>query len=77
VQPPPRLDDIREDVPVPVCKAIEKALRKEPADRFQDAAELIDALGEQRAAAIQHLACDQHPKVAPPAEEKSRWPQQL
>ena len=32
VQPPPRLDYIREDTPVPVCKAIEKALRKEPAD---------------------------------------------
>ena len=46
MQPPPRLDYIRDDAPVTVCRAIEKALKKEPADRFQNASELITALEE-------------------------------
>jgi len=45
-QPPPRLDYIRDDVPTPVCRAIEKALKKEPADRFQTATEFAAACGE-------------------------------
>ncbi len=46
MQPPPRLDHLRDDVPIPVCRAIGKALKKDPADRFQNASELISALGE-------------------------------
>jgi len=44
-QPPPRLDDIRDDVPIPVSRAIVKALQKEPADRFQSASEFANACG--------------------------------
>jgi serine/threonine-protein kinase len=40
-QPPPRLEYLRAETPVPVCRAIAKALAKEPFDRFQDASELI------------------------------------
>ncbi len=38
-QAPPRLDRLRRDVPVQICRAIEKALQKDPADRFQTATE--------------------------------------
>jgi serine/threonine-protein kinase len=43
-QAPPRLDKLRRDVPVPICRAIEKALKKEPADRFQTATEFSAAM---------------------------------
>jgi serine/threonine-protein kinase len=46
MQPPPRLDHLRDDVPIPVSRAIGKALKKDPVDRFQNASELISALGE-------------------------------
>jgi eukaryotic-like serine/threonine-protein kinase len=45
-QPPPRLDYLRDDIPIPVCRAIEKALRKDPADRFQNASEFSAACAE-------------------------------
>src|SRR5256714_708867 len=45
-QAPPRLDYVRDDVPAPVCRAIEKALQKEPAERFQDGNDFILALGQ-------------------------------
>src|SRR2546423_8430466 len=45
-QAPPRLDYVRDDVPAPVCRAIEKALQKEPAERFQGGNEFIIALGQ-------------------------------
>ena len=45
-QPPPRLDYLRDDVPIPVCRAIEKALKKDPADRFQSASEFSAACAE-------------------------------
>jgi len=41
IQPPPRLDLLRAETPGPICKAIAKALEKNPAKRFQDAAELV------------------------------------
>jgi len=42
-QAPPRLDHLRRDVPIPVCRAIEKALKKDPAERFQTATEFSAA----------------------------------
>src|SRR5687768_4086859 len=42
-QAPPRLDKLRRDVPTVVCRAIEKALQKEPSDRFQSASEVASA----------------------------------
>jgi serine/threonine protein kinase len=47
-QPPPRLDRLREDVPIPVCQAIEKALEKDPAKRFQTAGEFSTACSTQK-----------------------------
>jgi len=44
-QPPPRLEYLRGDVPPRVARAIEKALMKSPADRFQTAREFSDACG--------------------------------
>ena len=42
-QAPPRLDRLRRDVPIPVCRAIERALKKEPTERFQSATEFSTA----------------------------------
>jgi eukaryotic-like serine/threonine-protein kinase len=42
-QDPPRLDHIRKDVPPAVCRAIEKALKKQPSERFQTATEFSSA----------------------------------
>jgi serine/threonine-protein kinase len=42
-QPPPRLEYLRGDVPPAIARAIEKALKKAPADRFQTAAEFSKA----------------------------------
>ena len=39
-----RLDDVRRDTPAAVSATIEKAMQKEPADRFQTAAEFREAL---------------------------------
>jgi len=46
-KPPPRIDRLRDDVPIPVCRAIEKALQKDPANRFQTASEFSSACGTQ------------------------------
>ena len=46
-KPPPRIDRLREDVPIPVCRAIEKALQKDPVNRFQTAGEFGSACGTQ------------------------------
>jgi serine/threonine-protein kinase len=42
-QLPPRLDQLREDAPLPIVRAIEKALQKDPASRFQTASEFRSA----------------------------------
>ena len=42
-QPPPRLEYLRGDTPPMLARAIEKALKKAPTDRFQTAAELREA----------------------------------
>jgi serine/threonine protein kinase len=42
-QDPPRLDRIRKDIPPAVCRAIEKALKKQPSERFQTATEFSSA----------------------------------
>ena len=46
-KPPPPVDRLREDVPIPICRAIEKALQKDPANRFQTAGEFGSACGTQ------------------------------
>jgi eukaryotic-like serine/threonine-protein kinase len=42
-QPPPRLEYLRGEVPPRVARAIERALKKTPADRFQSAREFSEA----------------------------------
>jgi eukaryotic-like serine/threonine-protein kinase len=48
-KPPPRIDRLREDVPIPISRAIEKALQKDPANRFQTASEFGSACATQTA----------------------------
>jgi len=47
-QQPPRIDRLREDVPLPVLRAVEKALEKDPAKRFQTAGEFATACSTQK-----------------------------
>ncbi len=49
-QLPPRIDRLRDDIPIPVCRAIEKALEKDPAKRFQTAGEFSSACSTQKTA---------------------------
>ena len=49
-QAPKHLDRLRDDLPLPVCVAIEKALQKDPANRFQTASEFSAACGTQTGA---------------------------
>jgi eukaryotic-like serine/threonine-protein kinase len=42
-QKPPRIDVLRDDVPEPIWRAIQKALEKDPANRFQTAIEFGSA----------------------------------
>jgi hypothetical protein len=49
---PERLDDIRDDVPPMVVSAICRALQKDPADRYQTAGELRDALEDPTATSV-------------------------
>src|SRR5688572_12157391 len=45
---PPLLDSIRADVPAYVVHAVDRALRKEPNERFPSAAELVSVLRQAR-----------------------------
>ena len=45
-EPPPRLGALQEDLPVEVERIVDKALAKEPGDRFQSAQELLLVLDE-------------------------------
>ena len=47
-QQPPHIDRLRDDVPIPVIRAIEKSLEKDPAKRFQTASEFASACSTQR-----------------------------
>jgi len=47
-QQPPHIDRLRDDVPVPVIRAIEKSLEKDPAKRFQTASEFASACSTQK-----------------------------
>jgi serine/threonine-protein kinase len=44
-QPAPDPRDVKEDIPTPVAKAVQKAMAKKPDDRFQTAGEFAAALG--------------------------------
>ena len=62
-QQPPHIDRLREDVPIPVVRAIEKALEKDPAKRFQTAAEFATACSTQRTTGRRRSAISRLPVV--------------
>ena len=50
LEPPPRLSDVRPDIPEHVSDAVMRAMSKKPAERFPDIAAFITALGGKAAA---------------------------
>jgi serine/threonine-protein kinase len=54
--PPPSITIVRDDVPQPVDDAIRKSLAREPADRYANALDLINAIWEERSATVHAAA---------------------
>ena len=72
---PRPIREVNPEIPVWLCRIIDKLMAKDPADRFQGASEIADRLG-------QYLASLQQPdQVPPPAEHLSarshRWKRPL
>ena len=73
-EPPPKVRDLRPDVPVPIAFSIDRCLQKRPGDRWSSAAELHDALSgmvavpEPRPVAALAPAASKPPAVDPGAE---------
>ncbi|MCL4255314.1 MAG: serine/threonine protein kinase, partial [Anaerolineae bacterium] len=42
-QPPPNIRNIRPDIPLPIANALQRAMQKDPSDRFQSATEFVNA----------------------------------
>ena len=65
---PSPIRDVNPEIPKWLVEIVEKLLQKDPAERFQSAAEVVDLLGR-------HLAHLQHPAtVTMPARLRSRFP---
>ena len=84
VHEPPPLDELPSDLPQGVVAVVEKALAKEPADRFESVGQMVKAL--QRAVAKAPVPAEEvappppmvvekpEPEVAPPPLEKEAVP---
>ncbi|MBI5535005.1 MAG: protein kinase [Deltaproteobacteria bacterium] len=77
---PPPLAQLRPELPPALCAAVDKGLARDPADRFQSAAEMCEALASQadsRSAQvisrIRHRATAKGPSIAPPPAHQSPW----
>jgi tRNA A-37 threonylcarbamoyl transferase component Bud32 len=69
--PPPPLEDIQADLPTPVVHLVEKALAKQPKDRFQTPMEMLEAI--ETALAGHELPPISHASAAPvPLDETYR-----
>jgi tetratricopeptide (TPR) repeat protein len=68
----PDVREIDATVPAPIANVVAKALRKDPAERYQSAAEFRDAL---RQASLPEPAPEPEPVVvvAPPPSRRPRW----
>ncbi len=52
LEPPPRLSEVKPEIPEPVSAAVYRAMSKKPAERFPDVAAFVAALGGQAAPRI-------------------------
>jgi serine/threonine-protein kinase len=77
--PPPRIRDVRSDVPAKLEQALLRALAKRPADRFADLADFADAIapfgGPEAKQMAKHVRADLTPRESlnpmPPARPSS------
>ena len=54
---PPPLQELAPDTPAPLCRLIHRLLRKGPEDRYQSAAEVLDALAKAEARLAPRTPC--------------------
>lgn len=59
-QTPPRLRDVAPHIPTQVAAAIDKAMARDPADRFESVLEFARTLGSRRAVTRQWHRTDEH-----------------
>jgi serine/threonine protein kinase len=80
--PPPRLSDEVRDVPVTLAAAVARALARDPAQRYEDAAEMEDALRDGLAGvghtedldATRHLPDEDATRMLPPTSSTAARP---
>lgn len=78
--PPPRLNEIDPDIPSHVADTVERALAKDPADRYQTGAEMASALAAAReelvpaAAPVASLSAVMNGPSAAAAATGRHWP---
>jgi serine/threonine-protein kinase len=58
LEPPPRLTDVRPDIPTHVADALVRAMSKKPEERFDDVLDFVVALGGRRPASTGDAALD-------------------
>jgi eukaryotic-like serine/threonine-protein kinase len=73
-EPPPPLSSVAPDVPPAVCAVIEKALSKQPDDRYRTAAEFRDALDLRLTAAFEAIvSANTTTFTLPRVASRKRW----
>jgi serine/threonine-protein kinase len=77
---PQRLEDVRPDLPIDLCVIVHRMLSKDPADRYQDAAELLQVLRAFPSAGLEEMSAsgiDRWAELAATAPGQSAATQQL
>ena len=69
---PPRVRQLRPDVPQAVDNAVQRCLEKDPARRYQTPAELVQAIGKRMPEKVSPPS-RQSATVAPPARPLDTW----
>ena len=70
---PPRIRDIEPSIPAPLAEIVDRCLAKEPAQRFQSASEVADALGEPRSSTARAAPSPKGDALLSEREARAVW----